>query len=93
MVGTVMEGAEDDDTGEIGEGDTPEENDGDAAEPSTSKQEGPTASDGAGNTRYSLQPNRIRNYANRLANQMDNPESSQSYDTQFLQQADYLADE
>jgi hypothetical protein len=35
--------------------------------------------------RYNLKSNRTHNYDNRLAHQMDNPESSKSYDTQFLQ--------
>jgi hypothetical protein len=36
--------------------------------------------------RYNLRSNRTCNYDNRLAHQMDNLESSKSYDAQFLQQ-------
>jgi hypothetical protein len=78
VVQTMTEEVEHDDNGETGEGNTPEEDDGDDAEPSEDKQEGPTTGDGngnIGNTRYSMRPNRTRNYDNRLANQMDNPES------------------
>jgi hypothetical protein len=35
--------------------------------------------------RYNLRANRERTYDNRLAHSMDNPESSKSYDVQFLQ--------
>jgi hypothetical protein len=38
------------------------------------------------NNRYNLRPKRDRNYDNRLAHIMDNPNSSKSYDVQFLQQ-------
>jgi hypothetical protein len=46
------------------------------------------------NPRYSLRTNRGRNYDNRLSlHQMDNPESSQSYGTQFVQLEDHLKDD
>jgi hypothetical protein len=35
--------------------------------------------------RYNLRPGRERNYQNRLRHIMDNPASSKSYNTQFLQ--------
>ena len=35
--------------------------------------------------RYNLRPNRERTYGNRFSVSMDNPDSSRSYDTQFLQ--------
>jgi hypothetical protein len=39
-------------------------------------------------TRYSLRPNRARNYSHRLGHIMDEPGSATSYDAQFLQQDD-----
>jgi hypothetical protein len=41
-----------------------------------------------GQTRYSLRPNRARNYSHRLGHIMDDPGSATSYDAQFLQQDD-----
>ena len=37
------------------------------------------------NSSYNLRPNRNRGYAHRLDHQMDDPDSSKSYDTQFVQ--------
>jgi hypothetical protein len=41
-----------------------------------------------GQTRYSLRPNRARNYSHRLGHIMDDPGSATSYNAQFLQQDD-----
>jgi hypothetical protein len=103
---------EDEDTGEEpveqdeqGGGDVMEEDDagteaqdGTMGAEETQDDESATA---AVNPRYSLRPNRGRNYDHRLAQRMDDPQNSQSYDTydaqyegtQFVQLDDYLKDE